>query len=105
MTATVGNAPDRLRSLVSRADALVHSALEALDDLGWIEVSDSRRLERLAQLVGAAAEAAEEALDLLDRLYSAGALVSGSTDVPMGATTGVPDLVGPMTPPPADEWR
>lgn len=104
MSVSAGMALDRLRAAVSRADALAHSALEALDDLGWMEVTDARRLERLAQLAGAAAEAAEEAVDLLDRLSSAGALVSGSADVPVGSTL-LPDLVGPMTPPAGDDWR
>jgi len=57
---------DDLRTAVSKVDALAHATEELFDNTAWSGGGDTQRLERIAQLVGATAEAADQALVALD---------------------------------------
>jgi hypothetical protein len=58
-----------LRALIARADALAHATAELFDSVVQVEaVSDRRSLERLAQLVGAAADATTAAVEAGEQL-------------------------------------
>jgi len=61
---TRGN-PDRVRLAVSAVEALVHVAAREFDDLLCPD-GDRRQIERIAALLGAAATAAEQALEEID---------------------------------------
>jgi ABC-type transporter Mla subunit MlaD len=64
MTFNVANAVDDLRQLVAKADALAHASEDLFDQVIWVaDDDDRRRLERLAHLVGATAEAVEAAVE------------------------------------------
>src|SRR5258707_11038805 len=68
----VANSIDDLRQIIARADALAAAAEELLDGVIWVEDGDDhRRLERLAHLVGATAEAVRAAADAGDELAAA----------------------------------
>jgi hypothetical protein len=63
------NALDDLRQLVMRADTLANATESLFEKVVWVEIDgDSRRLEHLAHLIGATAEAAREAMELGDTL-------------------------------------
>ena len=67
----VTNAVDDLRQLVAKADALAHAAEDLFERVLWVEGDDDedrRRMERLAHLVGATAEAVEAAVEAGDEL-------------------------------------
>jgi ABC-type transporter Mla subunit MlaD len=69
MMFNVANAVDDLRQLVAKADALAHAAENLFDQVIWVEDGDDRRrLERLAHLVGATAEAVQAAAEAGDEL-------------------------------------
>ncbi|MEO7730297.1 MAG: hypothetical protein ABIY55_04950 [Kofleriaceae bacterium] len=69
MTFNLASAVDDLRQLVAKADALAHASEELFEQVIWVEDGDDhRRLERLAHLVGATAEAVEAAMDAGDEL-------------------------------------
>jgi hypothetical protein len=60
---------DELRALIAKTDALTHATAELFDDVVRLEVTEDRRsLERLAHLVGAAADAAAAAVEASERL-------------------------------------
>jgi len=59
---------DDLRTAVAKVDALAHAVEMMFDDAPWGGEIDSQRLERLAHLVGATAEAAAAALVAVDTL-------------------------------------
>lgn len=60
---------EELRALIAKTDALTHATAELFDDVVHVDaVADRRSLERLAHLVGAAADAAAAAVELGDRL-------------------------------------
>jgi len=62
-----------LRALIAKTDALTHATAELFDDVVRVDAVDDRRsLERLAHLVGAAAEAASAAVEAGDRLAAEG---------------------------------
>ena len=64
---TSGAVPrDRVRLAVSTVEALVHVAAREFDDLLCPD-ADRRQIERVAALLGAAATAAEQALEEIDR--------------------------------------
>lgn len=59
---------ENLRELIAKTDALTHATADLFDDVVRIDdVKDRRSLERLAHLVGAAADAAAAALEASDR--------------------------------------
>jgi hypothetical protein len=65
----VANAVNQLRQLVAKADALANAAADLFDNVIRVDdVDDRRRLERLAHLVGATAEAVHVAMEAGDRL-------------------------------------
>jgi hypothetical protein len=67
----VANAVDDLRQLVAKADALAHAAEDLFERVPWGERDDEedrRRMERLAHLVSATAEAVEAAVDVGEEL-------------------------------------
>lgn len=69
MMFNVTNAVDDLRQLVARADALAHATENLFEQVIWVEDGDDRRrLERLAHLVGATAEAVQAAVEAGDEL-------------------------------------
>jgi hypothetical protein len=69
MTFDVADAVDELRQLVAKVDALAHATEDLFDQVIWVEdADDRRRLERLAHLVGATAEAVEAAVEASDEL-------------------------------------
>ena len=69
MTFDVANAVDDLRQLIAKADALAHASEDLFEQVIWVEDGDDRRrLERLANLVGATAEAVQAAADAGDEL-------------------------------------
>jgi hypothetical protein len=78
-----GDALDRLRVAVSKTDALAHAAQEMFDGTVWGGAVDAQRLERMAQLIGATAEAAAAALNAVDVLNS-DLLDPGTTGEPGG---------------------
>lgn len=58
-----------LRALIAKTDALTHATAELFDDVVRLDVVDDRRsLERLAHLVGAAADAAAAAVEASEQL-------------------------------------
>jgi hypothetical protein len=57
---------NRVRLAVSAVEALVHVAAREFDDLLCPD-GDRRHIERIAALLGAAATAAEQALEEIDR--------------------------------------
>ena len=59
---------DELRTACAKCDALAHATSVLFDDVPWGGEIDQQRLERLAHLVGATAEAAAAALLVVDRL-------------------------------------
>lgn len=66
-------AVDALRQLVARVDALAHATETLLDQMLWNDDDDDdarRRLEHLAHLMGATAEAARVAVDAGSELAS-----------------------------------
>jgi len=69
---------DQLHQLVAKADALVKAAEDLFERVVWVKLAgDSRQLEQLAHLIGAASEAVGEAVEVGDRL--AVALVRASS--------------------------
>jgi len=69
MMFSVANAVDDLRQLVAKADALAHATENLFEQVIWVEDGDGRRrLERLAHLVGATAEAVQAAVEAGDEL-------------------------------------
>jgi ABC-type transporter Mla subunit MlaD len=69
MMFSVANAVDDLRQLVAKADALAHATENLFEQVIWVEDGDDRRrLERLAHLVGATAEAVQAAVEAGDEL-------------------------------------
>jgi hypothetical protein len=63
---------EALRALIAKTDALTHATAEFFDDVVLLEAIDDRRsLERLAHLVGAAADAAADAVEAGDLLATA----------------------------------
>lgn len=69
---------DELRNAISKVDALAHATEEFFDDTAWSGGVEMQRLERIAQLIGATAEAADEALVALDS-FNADALLNPAT--------------------------
>jgi len=66
-----------LRALIAKTDALTHATAELFDDVVRLDVVDDRRsLERLAHLVGAAADAAAAAVEASEQLASENQRVS-----------------------------
>ena len=65
-------AVDALRQQVARVDALAHATEALLEQMIWNDDEDDapRRLEHLAHLMGATAEAAREAVDAGSQLAS-----------------------------------
>jgi two-component sensor histidine kinase len=65
-------AVDALRQLVARVDALAHATEALLERMIWNDDEDDtrRRLEHLAHLMGATAEAARVAVDAGSELAS-----------------------------------
>ena len=59
---------DNARTAVAKVDALAHALEKLFDDAPLRGEIDRQRLERLAHLVGATAEAAAAALLVVDRL-------------------------------------
>jgi hypothetical protein len=59
---------DELRNAVAKCEAIAHAAEELFDGTAWGADVDRQRLERLAHLIGATAEAATAALAACDRL-------------------------------------
>ena len=69
MTLNLASAVDDLRQLVAKADALAHASEELFEHVIQVEDRDDRRrLERLAHLVGATAEAVGAAVEAGDEL-------------------------------------
>jgi hypothetical protein len=69
MMFNVTGAVDDLRQLVAKADALAHATENLFEQVIWVEDGDDRRrLERLAHLVGATAEAVQAAVEAGDEL-------------------------------------
>jgi hypothetical protein len=69
MMFNVTDAIDDLRQLVAKADALAHATENLFEQVIWVEDGDDRRrLERLAHLVGATAEAVQAAVEAGDEL-------------------------------------
>jgi hypothetical protein len=69
VTFNVVDAVDELRQLLARADAIAHASENLFEQVIWVEDGDDRRrLERLAHLVGAAAEATQAAVESGDDL-------------------------------------
>jgi hypothetical protein len=69
MMFNVTDAVDDLRQLVAKADALAHATENLFEQVIWVEDGDDRRrLERLAHLVGATAEAVQAAVEAGDEL-------------------------------------
>jgi hypothetical protein len=69
MMFNVTEAVDDLRQLVAKADALAHATENLFEQVIWVEDGDDRRrLERLAHLVGATAEAVQAAVEAGDEL-------------------------------------
>jgi hypothetical protein len=69
MMINVTEAVDDLRQLVAKADALAHATENLFEQVIWVEDGDDRRrLERLAHLVGATAEAVQAAVEAGDEL-------------------------------------
>ena len=63
MTFNIASAVDDLRQLVTKAEALAHASEDLFEQVIWVEdADDRRRLERLAHLVGATAEAVDAAV-------------------------------------------
>jgi len=60
---------DDLRQLIAKTDALASATADLFDDVVEVEdVDDRRRLERMAHMVGATAEAALAAAEACDQL-------------------------------------
>lgn len=57
---------DELRLVVAKVDALANATEELFDSTTWRGEVDSQRLERIAHLVGATAEAAAVAVVAVD---------------------------------------
>ena len=64
-------ATNRVRLAVSAAEALIHVAAREFDDLLCPD-ADRRQIERIAALLGAAATAAVQALEEIDRAIPPG---------------------------------
>ena len=65
----VENLVDNLCQLLSKADALAYAADDLFDDVMWVkDGAQTRRIERLSHLVGAAAEAVLVAMEAVDKL-------------------------------------
>jgi hypothetical protein len=59
---------DSLRIAVSKVDALARSTEEFFDNTSWSSGEvDLQRVERIAQMIGSVAEAAEAAVAVVDR--------------------------------------
>jgi hypothetical protein len=64
MSLNVANEVDDLRQLVAKANALAHASEDLFEQVIWVgDDDDRRRLERLAHLVGATAEAVAAAVE------------------------------------------
>jgi hypothetical protein len=59
---------DDVRTAVAKCEAIANAAEELFDVTAWGADADRQRLERLAHLIGAAAESAMAALVACDRL-------------------------------------
>lgn len=59
---------DELRTAVAKVDALAAAVEETYDSTAWPQGSDRKQIERLAHLIGAAREAAEAALVVVDAM-------------------------------------
>jgi len=69
MTLDVSEAAEELRQLVAKADALAYVTGNVFEDVVRVrDVEDTQSFERLAHLVGATAEAVENALDAAKEL-------------------------------------
>jgi hypothetical protein len=65
----VENLVDDLCQLISKADALAYAADDLFDDMMWVkDGAQTRRIERLSHLVGAAAKAVLVAMEATDKL-------------------------------------
>jgi hypothetical protein len=58
---------DEIRIAAAKTEALAHAAETAFDSMVWPTGVDRQDIERLAHLVGAAAEAAAAAVHVVDR--------------------------------------
>ena len=62
---------DDLRALIAKVDALAHAAQSMFDETLWGGEVDMQRLDRVAHLIGATADAAEIAIVAVDGFNAA----------------------------------
>lgn len=66
MTIDLADHLDALRIAVGKFDALITVAVESYDNTSW-RSADSLQIDRMAHLLGAAADAATTAIEAVDR--------------------------------------